>query len=317
MVSHIHQIFETFRVALILTERCNVKCNHCWLESGPDKKAQMELDEALSYIDQAEEIPTVEWISLTGGEPFLLPEMLLRLVEYASGKGLRTECVTNCFWAETGETAERELRGLMEAGLDVINISADDFHQHHIPFERVRNCYTAAKRLGLKIVIMCTLAQSSRLNVREIAKLLGDEDICLAGPGTSTKGASALAAETGFIPAGRAAKIPKDEWLIGSGTLEGSCKVVLRDVTISPLGTVLACCSAAGLVEVAEVGSARHDRLLRLIEAAGQRMLFEVLSTEGPLGVQRRLGLGLQRKYVNKCHLCYEVLSDPCFSRVL
>ena len=66
----------TFRVGLLITERCNIECAHCWLGSGPDRGATMSMEDARGCISQAGEIPTVEWISLTGGEPFLYPELL-------------------------------------------------------------------------------------------------------------------------------------------------------------------------------------------------------------------------------------------------
>ena len=277
----------------------------------------MELDEALGYIDQTREIPTVEWISFTGGEPFLLPRMVHSLVKYASDRGLQTECVTNCFWASSVEEAEKQLGRLTDVGLDVINISADDFHQRHIPFDRVRNCYRAARRLGLRVVIMSVVARSSTLRVREVAELLGDEGIHIVGGRTQADAASALAVETDFIPVGRAAEIPEDEWIIGDGPIEGPCRVVLRDIAIAPSGRVLPCCSAAGLADAAEVGDARQGRLRSLIEDARRRRLFKVLSMEGPSGLQRLLGSRRRKNYVNRCHLCYEVLRDPRLSQVL
>lgn len=317
VVPRIDETVETFRVGLILTERCNATCSHCWFSSGPERTARMEPDEALDYIDQAREIPTVEWISFTGGEPFLLPEMLLKLVGHASRKGLRTECVTNCFWATTEGTAEGLLGRLVDEGLDVIDISADDFHQRHIPFDRVRNCYMAARRLGLKVVIMCAVARSSRLRIGEVVRLLGDDGIRVLGSEAPTgETPSALGVETGFIPVGRGADIPEDEWLIGNGPLEGPCKLVLRDIAIAPSGKVLPCCSAAGLAQAAEVGNARSG-LRELIEETTRRTLFKVLSTKGPLGLKRLLGPGRRKGYVNRCHLCYDVLTDPRLSRVL
>jgi len=307
---------ETFRVGLLITEQCNVECSHCWFDSGPNRNARMKLDEAMEYIDQAREIPSVEWISFTGGEPFLLPEMLLRLVAHASEKGLYTECVTNCFWARTEAAAVEHLRPLADAGLDVVNISADDFHQRRIPFDGVRNCYEAAKRIGLKVVIMCAVARSSSLTVKEVVRRLGDGEISIVGGEKPSETTSAIAVETEFIPVGRGAEVPEDEWLIGNGPLEGPCKVVLRDVAIDPHGWVLPCCSVAGLTQIARVGNARHEKLRSLIKAAGEKTLFEVLSTEGPMGLKRLLG-SQRLNYVNRCHLCHDVLSDPRLGKVL
>ena len=303
-------MIETFRVGLLLTERCNIACGHCWFGSGSHREASMTLDEAKDYIDQAREIPTVEWISFTGGEPFLLPEMLLSLVGYASERGFRTECVTNCFWAETKNEAFVCLEELTGAGLDAINISADDFHQRHIPFERVGNCFEAAKSLGLKIIIMCASAKSSKLRIGDIAKLLGEEDIHVIGGGKPKGPFSALAIETGFVPVGRGAEIPEEEWLIGESAVEGPCRDVLRDVGIAPSGRVLPCCSAAGQVEEAILGNARVNRLREIIESAFRNPVFRTLSRDGPKGLAESHGVGLKEGYVNRCHLCYDVLSD-------
>ena len=302
---------DTFRVGLLLTERCNIACGHCWFDSGPDKTATMTLQEARGYIDQARDMPTVEWISFTGGEPFLLPEMLLDLVGYASERDLRTECVTNCFWAETEERAATVLGGLVEAGLDVINISCDDFHQRHIPFDSVRNCYRAARSLGLKTVVMCAPSRSSAFRIGRIAEMLGDDGIHILGDGEPEAPVSALAVETGFVPVGRAASIPREEWLVGESPVEGPCRTVLRDVGITSGGRVLPCCSVASLVEDVTLGNAGKRRLASLIEEAGRRPVFKALATIGPAELAERLGIMEKGRYVSRCHLCYKVLTDP------
>lgn len=304
-------MLDTFRVGLLLTEQCNIECSHCWFSSGPDRRVHMELDEALDYIDQIKEIPSVKWISFTGGEPFLLPEMLVSVVDFASKRGFQTECVTNCFWAETEEGAVARLRELVDVGLNAINISADDFHQRHIPFRKVSNCYWAARRLGLKVVIMCAMAKSSTLRVQVIVRRLGDEGIHIVGEREPKVPVSALAVETGFTPVGRAAEIPKDEWLIGNSPVGGPCRVVLRDIGIAPDGRVLPCCSAASQVEYAAIGNAKEDRIGKLVEKASQRPLFKILSREGPSGLAKLLGSKILTGYVGRCHLCHGVLTDP------
>lgn len=315
-MSAINDALDTFRVGLFITDECNIRCSHCWFDSGPNRKTRMRLKEAINYIDQARRIPTVEWISFTGGEPFLVPEMLLNLVGYASERGLHTECVTNCFWAETEEKAEKQLRELVDAGLYVINISVDDFHQQYIPFERVRNCYEASKRLALRVVIMCTVARSSRLRINEVAMRLDYEGIRIIGEKKKSP-VSALAMETGFVPVGRGAEIPKEEWLIGYSPIEGPCRAVLQDIGIASSGRVLPCCSAASLVEDAALGNANEKSLAELIEAASKQPLFKILSSKGPTGLSDLLDAKHQDRYVNQCHLCYEMLTDARLSQVL
>jgi len=309
-------LIDTFRVGLLVTERCNIECGHCWFRSGPDRGATMSVEDATGFIDQAGEIPTVRWISLTGGEPFLYPRLLESSVRHASEGGLQTECVTNCYWAETEHKAEEMLGGLMEAGLDVINIGADDFHQRHIPFERVRNCFNATKNLGLKVVIMCAAARSSALRAEEIKRLLGDEGIQILGAGAPRPTYQAIVVETGFTPVGRGAEIPEKEWLTGESPVAGPCNLVLRDIGVAPSGRVLPCCSAASLVEEATLGSLRGEGLSEVLERAGQRPLFKVLSSEGPSALGERLGMN-ETDFVSRCHLCYDVLTSPDLKEIL
>jgi MoaA/NifB/PqqE/SkfB family radical SAM enzyme len=306
----------TFRVGLLITERCNIECAHCWLGSGPDRGATMGMGDARWFIAQAGEIPTVEWISLTGGEPFLYPELLEASVRYASEKGLRTECVTNCHWAGTEQEAEEALGKIVEAGLDVINMSVDDFHQRHIHFEKVGNCYRAAKSLGLKVVVMCAAARSSALRANEVKILMGDGDIQILRAGEPRPKAQAIIIEDPFIPVGRGAEIPEEEWLIGENPVGGPCKLALRDIGMSPSGGVLPCCSAASLVEKAHLGNAREESLTEILERAARRPLFKALKKDGPSVLAEKLNLQ-KSGYVSRCHLCHDVLVNPGLDRIL
>jgi len=272
----------------------------------------MRLEEALRYVEEAAELPSMEWVSLTGGEPFLLYDEMLGVIRHASGLGLKTECVTNCYWATSTEMAEGRLRELLEAGLEVINISVDDFHQRLIPFERVRSCYEAAKGLGLRIVIQSVYGRSSSLRLDEIIRRLGDEGIRVLGPRPRGRALHAIAVESGFIPIGRGAEIPREEWPLGSGPIEGPCQVVLRDVSISPEGRLLPCCSAGSLAPAAALGSLADRGLGELLGEAAEVELFRLLREVGPLGVAEEIGFEVSPLgYVNRCHLCYEGLTDP------
>lgn len=298
-----------FRVGLLLTERCDIACAHCWL--GQDSNgADMSLDEARGYIDQASGIPSVQWISFTGGEPFLLPGLLNELVRYASAKELRTECVTNCSWAETPEKTEESLKSLKASGLDVVNISADDFHQEFVPFENVRNCFEAAKSLGLKTVIMGAPQAGGTLRLAETINRLGPEEVRTLGCGESAEGLSAIAVETGFIPVGRGAQLPRDKWLIGESPTEGPCRLVLRDIGIDPGGELLACCSAASFLARGRLGSVEETGIQQLLDDAGERPLFKILSEQGPSSLADSLGIRWRGGFVSRCHLCHVVLKD-------
>ena len=291
-----------FRVGLILTEKCDASCAHCWFDCGPDNVAVMSRYEAQSYIDEASKLSSIEWISLTGGEPMLYPTLVEGLVSYASRRNLRTELVTNCNWATSPEKALDTIQRLKDVGLNILNISADDFHQATIPFERVGYVYSAAKRLGIRMVVMTTLSRSSKLRLGEISKLLGED---IPPPSEADPGRhKAIGVESGFIPVGRGATIISREWFLDSSSLYGGCETLLRDIGVKPGGDVLPCCSASVAHPDFNIGSLNDHSLEELLEKASRRELFMALRTQGPTG----FAPSIEGVYVNKCHLCYETL---------
>ncbi len=259
--------------------------------------------DAEDYVDKAAHIPSIEWVSFTGGEPMLHPSLVEGLVAYASGRGLRTELVTNCSWAASQEKATGTLKRLRDAGLDVLNMSADDFHQAVIPFERVRNCYEAAKGLGIKMVIMTALSRSSRIDLGEVSRLCEEEVVRPGGSGLPQ--GSVIGLESGFIPVGRGGKIPSSEWRLDGSPLTGGCEAVLRDIGVRPRGEVMPCCSASATLPGFSIGNLSDWDLEDLIDEAWRSEVFRVLREKGPMGLTEAHPGGV---YVNKCHLCSEVL---------
>lgn len=70
------------RIHWHLTDRCNLKCVHCYINVGKSK--DINLQEAKKIIDQMEEL-NVLYVSLTGGEPFLR-EDIGEIINYLNKK---------------------------------------------------------------------------------------------------------------------------------------------------------------------------------------------------------------------------------------
>ena len=259
--------------------------------------------DAQNYVDKASRIPSIEWISLTGGEPMLHADLVEDLVAYASDQGIKTELVTNCSWAATPKNAFYFLRKLSDAGLTVLNISVDNFHQAKIPFERVKISYEVAKSLGIRIVVMTALSKSSKLRLADVSRLLGEE---IPPPREAIPSEhAAIGIESGFTPVGRGATISRSEWHIDGSPLTGGCGAVLRDLGVRPSGEVLPCCSASSTLRGFELGNLDNQSLERMLTDAWGRDVFKVLSEKGPMGLLKTQPRDV---YVNKCHLCYETL---------
>ncbi|PPR77864.1 MAG: Antilisterial bacteriocin subtilosin biosynthesis protein AlbA [Alphaproteobacteria bacterium MarineAlpha2_Bin1] len=57
---------------------CNIKCKNCYIESSPknDALVYIKFEEVKKYLDEIESSEKIETVGLTGGEPFMNPEII-------------------------------------------------------------------------------------------------------------------------------------------------------------------------------------------------------------------------------------------------
>lgn len=266
----------------------------------------MSSTDAEKYIERVSEINSIKWLSLSGGEPFLFPKLLKSCISSASNLGFSTEVVTNGFWGKTVKSAKYILDDLLALGLDVINLSIDDFHQKYIPLEKVLNCYKAAKEVGLKIVILSTFKKRSRLTLDKIIEILGRDEVQIIG-GPKIKEPFAIAIKTEVVPVGRGEKISREDLAISNLKFSGPCVEVLRDIGIDPRGEVLPCCNA--LSQLSSIGNLNYDSLYSIIQDSWNESIFQILATKGPEKLCHHLDCD-RTKYVNRCHMCHDILKS-------
>jgi hypothetical protein len=74
---------------------------------------------------------------------------------------------------------------------------------------------------------------------------------------------------------------------------------------VKPSGEVLPCCSASATKLGFSLGNLDDFELDEMLEKAWGADVFRVLSEKGPIGLFNE---PLEGVYVNKCHLCSEVV---------
>ena len=82
--------------SLEVTPRCNVRCVHCYMgdfRSGDPTLRELSLEEIRGLVDQIAEAGCMDLL-LTGGEPFVRPDML-DIYDYTREKGLIVTIFTN------------------------------------------------------------------------------------------------------------------------------------------------------------------------------------------------------------------------------
>lgn len=141
-----------------ITRDCNLKCVHCYNDSGAGKKYNdITTAKAKAVLDDLAGFG-VPAVLFSGGEPLLRPD-LFDLLGYAGGLGLRTVISTNGT-VITAEAAEK----IRDCGVGYVGVSLDGIGQDNDRFrgingafdkavEGIRNCAAAGVRVGLRLTL--------------------------------------------------------------------------------------------------------------------------------------------------------------------
>lgn len=81
-------------IDFLITNRCNLRCPHCYRESkAQDELIKVDLKRLYTLFDEMEDLK-IRSFKITGGEAFLCPE-LYDIMSYASGKNIHVSVLTN------------------------------------------------------------------------------------------------------------------------------------------------------------------------------------------------------------------------------
>jgi SynChlorMet cassette radical SAM/SPASM protein ScmF len=164
------------QIYFYLTEGCNLRCRHCWVLPERDTFRQSDalLDPELfeTILEQASPLG-LSIVKLTGGEPFLHPQ-ITRLLEIIKGAGLRLIVETN------GVLLTPELAKVVAScHTPFISVSLDGAEaETHEWVRGVPGCYQAALKgitalvqAGLKPQIIFSMMRRNRYQVEAIVRL--------------------------------------------------------------------------------------------------------------------------------------------------
>lgn len=110
-------VFPRF-ISLELTNKCNMKCVHCYSSSKSTNSNFISFEKVKEIIDEASYYGT-EFIALGGGEPLLHPD-IFDIISYACNKNVEIELVTNGMLLST-----ENIMKLNKSGLRYIQVSLD------------------------------------------------------------------------------------------------------------------------------------------------------------------------------------------------
>jgi MoaA/NifB/PqqE/SkfB family radical SAM enzyme len=141
-----------------ITRTCNLKCVHCYNDSGVGKPSnEVTTTKAKEVLDDLAEFGAPS-VLFSGGEPLMRPD-LFELIEYAVGQGLRAVISTNGTLITPDKAQLIKDLGVSYVGisLDGIGPVNDKFRGVEGAFERtaagIRNCQKAGVRVGLRLTL--------------------------------------------------------------------------------------------------------------------------------------------------------------------
>lgn len=141
-------------VYLFLTQYCNLKCRHCYIDPpfiGKNAPAiqgsEIELKYIISALTQAKEMGALKLVKITGGEALLRKDDVLDLLQWLKGQGLAVILETNATLV-----TEKEARAIHAAGVRTVSISMDGADaQTHERIRGVQGCFERSIE-GIKLI---------------------------------------------------------------------------------------------------------------------------------------------------------------------
>ena len=179
------------------TRRCNLRCLHCYSESGPAQGDTIAAGVVVRAVAGAARLGYT-MLSVSGGEPLMYPG-LWAVLDEARRAGMRRAIVTN------GVTLTAPFAARLRDAADVVAVSLDgrpDRHnhlrQHPAAFARMERGLSALRAEGVRFKLLCSASADSLADLPWMASYAVEQ------------GASAIQIHP-IEPAGRAALLPPDE----------------------------------------------------------------------------------------------------------
>ena len=275
-------------IHILLTYKCNLECDHCFLFSGPRAEGTFTLPQVRHVLTEATAIGTVDRIYFEGGEPFLFYPSMLEGIRLARSIGFQVGVVTNAYGAVSDEDALLWLRPLAELGVADLSISDDSFHYGEEEESPAKRALAAARQLGIPTSSICV-----------------QKPLLEAMPGPSHEKGKPVAGGSAMFR-GRAvekltAGLPRRHWDELTRCPYEDLRSPSR-VHVDQYGHVHLC---QGL----SMGNMWQHPLSTLVREyqADSHPICAPLAKGGPALLARQYNVEHEAEYVDECHFCYLV----------
>jgi len=271
-------------VHFLLTYKCNLECDHCFVWGSPKAEGAFTLEQIGSILAEAKKLGTVNYVSIEGGEPFLHYPIMVKTAREAVDLGFHVEILSNCYWATCPEDAVEWLRPLAEAKNVEVSLSSDLYHGESWESKEVRNAVKAAKTLNMKAGVIAVQFPNSEV---PCPTEIEGEKVSLWTLMYKGRAASKLTEKSDKKSWREFTKCPYEDFVNQSR------------VHVDPLGYVHVC-------QGISIGNAWSKSLSRIIEEfnPNENPILQPIIHGGPAALVERFGLPHEEAYADACHLC-------------
>lgn len=290
-------------VGIAITERCNAKCQMCCSSCGTLDQIGLTMTsyQLQSLLGQIRDVPFIEEIGITGGEPMLFPDLVRQVLDFDFGREMRVGIKTNGFWGENKKRASEFLEEYA-AKLDSLSFSYDEFHRDYISLNAIKNLIELAWERKIPTeVVGCFVAGS--VTPGEIMDEFGD---------------SIYKTRFKYQPVfrtGLASDFPEDSFIsLYSPDQEDLPCMAGRQgsLLVTTAMDLYPCCSQVVQNTILKIGNLKEQSLSDAIETAlGNRLIVELI-TEGLAPFVKALEgkLELSQGITIPCELCGSIFED-------
>jgi radical SAM protein with 4Fe4S-binding SPASM domain len=164
-------------VFLNITNKCNLRCTHCYLSSAQERDEELTGDEWKKILEELTEYG-VKKFRINGGEPLVRTDVY-EILHHAKKLATDTTLVTNATLINP-ETIEK-----LCPSLDIIYFSVDgavpETHdkQRLLPglFDRVMSAIDLCKERGLAVGVFSSVSKINAYNIEKLVEILNDKGV--------------------------------------------------------------------------------------------------------------------------------------------
>jgi MoaA/NifB/PqqE/SkfB family radical SAM enzyme len=299
------------------TYQCNLTCPHCCVPI--EWTDRLDITRAKSFLAEAREAG-VQWLGMTGGEPFLYPEFVVELVRESAHLEFRHDKImTNGVWFDSDDQLIEIMTQVRDAGFHgKIGLSVDKFHGIKTA-KLARFCQICRSVYQRDNIVSLNYASSHPdRGLEPIRKLAHELDAVLEWSDflkrymlvsldlTMTLNWNHLATVE------RAESLPGNPW-DGEWFEEDYCEGPGQALIVNPRGEVKPCCGFASDLDQLTIGNIYHQSASQIIEQGRNHPYVGKVFREGLTAIRDEILREnpdlLPEASSNHCFFCWFVLT--------